>query len=408
MALNLLHISDSDLGGGAARAAFAIHGRLRSLGHDSRMLVGRRVSDDRDVRTLKRSVAWRAADRAAGLLFDRLALQYVFYPSSFGVRLDPWFRSADVVQLYNLHGSYFSFSALPLLTRARPVVWLLQDQWALTGHVAYSLECERWRDGCGSCPHLDGYPPLRRDTSAALWRLKRLVYSQSRLTLVVPSRWLEQMTRASPLLRRFPVHRIPRGVDTATFSPGPQADARRRLDLPGDAPIVLFAAWDLNEQRKGLELLLQAWRTLEPRPLLLLAGGGEPPRDAGIRSLGRVQDDALLADAYRAADVFAVPTLADAQTKTAPEALACATPVVSFDRGGIVDVVRHLETGYQARFGDPGELARGLSLLLADRELRSRLGRAGRELVEREFSLAGEVDRYVGLYERLLGQSSTT
>jgi glycosyltransferase involved in cell wall biosynthesis len=74
------------------------------------------------------------------------------------------------------------------------------------------------------------------------------------------------------------------------------------------------------------------------------------------RSLGRVSDDQVLADVYRAADVYAVPTLADVLTKTAPEAIASGIPCVSFDRGGVTDVVRHMETGYQAGFGDVGDL----------------------------------------------------
>ena len=234
MPLNVLHISDSDVGGGAARTAYSIHRRLKVLGHDSHMLVGRPLSGDADVRSIKRNVAWRAADRMAAAAFDRASLQYVFYPSSFAVPRDPWFRSADVVQLYNLHGSYFSFTALPALTRSRPVFWVLQDQWAMTGHTSYSFDCERWRHGCGECPYLSVYPPLDRDTTAALWRLKRAVYRRSRLTLVVPSRWLEHLTRESPLLRELPVHRIPHGIDTTVFAPGSQAEARRKLKLPLD------------------------------------------------------------------------------------------------------------------------------------------------------------------------------
>ena len=70
-----------------------------------------------------------------------------------------------------------------------------------------------------------------------------------------------------------------------------------------------------------------------------------------------------------------MPTLADVLTQTAPESIACGTPCVAFDRGGVTDVVRHLETGYQARFGDVDELARGLTTLLGDSELRERLSR---------------------------------
>src|SRR5207244_11278341 len=114
--LNVLTISDSDVGGGAARGAWTIHRQLKLLGHDSRMLVGRPLSHDDDVRSIKRNLAWRIADRAVGGAVDRLALQYACYPSSFGVRLDPWFRRAGVVELHHAHGSYLSCRSLPLFT----------------------------------------------------------------------------------------------------------------------------------------------------------------------------------------------------------------------------------------------------------------------------------------------------
>jgi glycosyltransferase involved in cell wall biosynthesis len=235
-----------------------------------------------------------------------------------------------------------------------------------------------------------------------LWRLKDTVYARTRVELVVPSRWLEHLTRESPLLSRFPVHRIPHGVDVDLFRPGPRDAARDRLGLPRERPIVFFSAWDLRERRKGLHLLTAALERLDPRPLLLLAGGGPSPDGVETHSLGQVADDSLLADAYRAADVYAVPTLADALTKTAPEAIASGTPCVSFDRGGVTDVVRHEETGYQAQFGDVNDLARGVGLLLGDPELRERLGRQGREHAEREFSSKTQVSRYVELYRASL------
>ena len=399
MGLNVLHISESDAAGGAARTAYKLHAGLRAEGHGSRMLVGRKVTTDAGVRTLKRSDAWRAADRLCGAVLDPLDLQYVFYPSSFAVVRDPWFREADVVQLHNLHGSYFSFTALPSLTRRRPTVWLLQDQWAMTGHVAYSLDCERWRDGCGSCPYLAEYPRLRRDTTALLWRLKRRAYAHSRLTLIVPSRWMLELVRASPLLSRFEVHRIPHGVDTEVFRPLPKLEARRGLGLPEHRPMVLFSASDLSEPRKGLHLLVRALAGMGDPPLLALAGRGDPPDGVDARSLGSIEDDRVLAQAYAAADVLAVPTVADALTQTAIESIACGTPCVSFDRGGVTDVVVHGDTGYQARFGDAADLARGLAAVLDDVD---GFGpRCRRAAVER-FSIELQLRRYVELYEQLL------
>jgi glycosyltransferase involved in cell wall biosynthesis len=402
VSLNVLHISESDAAGGAGRAAYKLHRGLGELGHRSRMLVGRKVTQDDDIRPLKRNPLWRALDRATGGVLDRLSLQYVFYPSSFGVLGDGWLKDADVVQLHNLHGSYFAFTALPALSRGRPIVWQLHDQWGLTGHVAYSLDCERWRAGCGSCPYLGEYPRLQRDTTALLWRLKDAVYARSSLNLVVPSRWMAELVRASPLLGRFPVHHIPTGIDTQVFRPGPQDEARRRFGLPLDRRIVFFAAAHLNERRKGLHLLVEALRRMDDPPLLVVAGNGTVASPVESRSLGTISDESVLADAYRAADLFAVPTLADVLTQTAPESIACGTPCVSFDRGGVIDIVRHLDTGYQAAFADVDAFARGLATLLGDRDLRSRLRRRCREVAEREFAVDLQVRRYVGLYEEAL------
>ena len=404
--LNVLHISESDAAGGAGRAAYKLHTGLNGLGHTSRMLVGRKVTDDTDIRPLKRNLLWRALDRASGELFDLLSLQYVFYPSSFGVLADAWFRSASVVQLHNLHGSYFGFTALPAISRLRPVVWQLHDQWGLTGHIAYSLDCERWRHGCGTCPYLDEYPRLRSDATALLYRLKDRVYQSSRLNLVVPSRWMADIVRASPLLNRFPLNYIPTGIDTRVFQPGDREAARRTLRLPLDRRIVFFAAANINERRKGLHLLAEALRRLEDPPLLLVAGNGTVARGIETRYLGAVLDEEVLADAYRAADVFAVPTLADVLTQTAPESIACGTPCIAFDRGGVVDVVRHLETGYQARFGDVDDLAKALTTLLGDDELLARLSRRCREVAETEFSVDVQVQRYASLYEEVRAESA--
>jgi glycosyltransferase involved in cell wall biosynthesis len=396
--LNVLHISESDAAGGAARTAYKVHRGLNAGGHTSRMLVGRKVTDDPAIRRIKRNDAWRAADRAAGAVFDRLDLQYAFYASSFGVARDPWFREADVVQLHNLHGSYFSYTALPTLTKRRPVVWLLQDQWAYTGHVAYSFDCERWRHGCGSCPYLSEYPRLKHDTTALLWRMKRAVYARSRLTIIVPSRWMLELARASPLLSRFDMHRIPHGVETDVFRPLPKDEARRRLGLPEGRPLVLFSASDLNEPRKGLHLLEEALSRMDDPPLLALAGAGEIPKRVETVWLGSISDDEVLAQAYSAADVLAVPTIADALTQTAIESIACGTPCVSFDQGGVTDVVTE-ETGYQARFGDVDDLARGLRVVLEDHD---RYAARCREVAEEEFTVDLQVRRYVELYEDVL------
>ena len=372
------------------------------------MLVGRKLGSSPDVRSIKRNLAWRLADRACADVLDRLSLQYVLYPSSFAVVGDPWFQACDVVQLHNTHGSYFSHSALPLLSRRRPVVWFLQDQWAFTGHVAYSYDCERWRNGCGLCPYLHEYPGLARDTTATLWRWKRNVYARSRLTVVAPSRWLARLASESPLLSRFPVRRIPNSVDLERYKPQDQAAARIRLDLDPDRRVVLFSAFDLDDRRMGGTVLARALERLRDLDFeLVLAGGSEPPGlGRPVRALGRIDQDETMADVYSAADIFALPTLAENLSNALLESSACGIPAVSFDVGGVPDVVRHLDTGYLAPVGDADGLAEGIRLLLREQDVRARLGENARRLAETEFSLESQATSFGELYEELIEERS--
>jgi glycosyltransferase involved in cell wall biosynthesis len=399
----VLHISAADAEGGAARSAFRIHDGLRTLGWSSRMLVGVRRTGDADVRPLKRNVAWRAADRACAAVLDRLDLQYVLYPSSFGVALDPWFRESQVVQLYNVHGSYFSHSALPVLSRRRPLVWRLSDMWALTGHVAYSYDCERWRHGCGSCPYLGEYPRLRRDTTAVLFRWKDAVYRRSRITVVAPSRWLEEIARESPLLGRFPVRRIANGLDLQVFRPHPRDEARRALGLDPERPVVLFSSLERNDRRKGGDVLAGALSSLDDLDFQLAVLG---PEASGlgreVAALGTIRDDERLALAYAAADVFVLPALAENLPNVAVESIACGTPVVASAVGGIPDAVRDGETGLLVPPARAPELAGAMRALLADDELRARLARQARAVAEAEFAAERESGEYAALYEELL------
>ncbi len=403
---SVLHLSTWDNRGGSGRAAYRLHLGLCRRGLRSRMLVAFRQTDDPDVRILGGRVLGRL-DRACGRVVDRTGLQYLGYPSSLALPRHPWVREADVIQVFNTHGGWLSHRVLAPLSRRRPVVWRLSDMWALTGHCGYAYECERWRTGCGACPHLEEYPRLPWDTSALLWRLKRRVYAASRLVLVTPTTWLADLARTSPLLGRFPVHVIPNGLDLDRFRPRPRAEARARLDLPADGPMLFFGAASLEEARKGAAYLRDALARLgDPlaaRLTLLVGGaGGEgwrPPGPFTVRRLGFVDDDERLALAYAAADLFVLPTVAENLANAILESLACGTPVVSFAVGGVPEAVRHLDTGYLATPRDAESLAEGLRRLLADDDARARMGRRAREVAEAEYGLDLQARRFATLYE---------
>lgn len=411
--LSVVHLCTADRLGGAARSAYKVHSGLRARGVRSRMLVGTRVTNDPDVAPVAGGPR-RWLDRMAVAATDRLSWQYLYVPSSNRLPRHPWVSQADVIQLYNTHGGYFSHRVLPRLARDRPIVWRLSDMWAATGHCAYSGACEKWRSGCRGCPDLATYPAIRRDTAAALFRKKDRIYREARPHVVAPSTWIAQIARESPLLGRFELSVIPNGVDAGVFRPVPRAVARDLLGLPGDRPVVLFGAHILDDNpRKGVEHVPEIVRRLSEQhglefTLALLGEGRAAWADAlpvPVVRLGFLADDLSLAVAYAAADLYIHPATHENLPNTILEAASCGVPIVAFDCGGVSDAVVDGAVGFLADAADVEGFAEAAARLLRDRELRERFGRAAREAVLERFTLDRQTGDFLDLYRRLLAEA---
>jgi glycosyltransferase involved in cell wall biosynthesis len=404
--MNILHLSTEYNLGGSGRAAYRIHSSLLQRGHASRMLVSRNMPDAPDAAPIWGSLPWRAADWAARRATDALSLQYLFLPSSWRMLQHPWFRAADVVQLYNTHGGYFSHSVLGMASRRKPFVWRLSDMWPFTGHCCYSYDCDRWMTGCGSCPLLTDDPALRTDRTALLWRTKRRIYAKANVTLVAPSRWIAGLAQQSPLVRHWALEVIPNGIDLGLFRPIDRQAAREVLGLPQGEQVVLFSSVDTQAYRKGGTFVAEALRSLKGRttkPIrLLVVGWGarqwQAAVDMPVIAIDMVKDDHLLAALYSAADLFLHPALADNLPNGVLESLACGTPVVAFDVGGVGEAVRHMQTGYLARYKDAADLGQGIAILLEQADLRQRMGRRSREIAETEYDMGLQAKRFEDLY----------
>jgi glycosyltransferase involved in cell wall biosynthesis len=377
--MNILHVNTKDAAGGAARAMYRLHTGLGQLGHTSRILVGRKSDDGDLVREIspRGSARW-IVDKGVNSLSEFVGLQYLAIPSTRRLPREPWWQQAEVVNLHNTHGGYFDLTALPGLSRRKPLIWTLHDMWAFTGHCAYDMGCGRWPTGCGACPRLHDELALRWDTTALLWRLKKWIYARSQLTIVTPSRWLANLVRSSPLLDRFDVHCIPNSVDTGQYAPLDRALARQALALPQDLQLIMFS--------RG-----ERWKKVSSVPAY---------------DIGTVFHERMIALCYAAADVFVLPTLADNLPNVLLEGMACGTPCVSFDVGGVGEVVRHMQTGYLARPGDEDDLLRGIELLLVDDEIRRRLSANAREVALTEYALGVQAHRYAELYSETIKRSA--
>ena len=408
---NVVHFSTADNDGGSGRAAYRIHKGLREAGWKSRMLVGRKGSEDPDVDTV---FGASQASKWSGYVLDKLTRRLGFsdqwYPWSYRLSSHPWIKDADIFQLFNLHGGYFPIRLLPVLSRHGPIIWRLSDMWPMTGHCVYSGDCERWKIGCGKCPSLQDYVEIGIDTSALLWRQKSKLYAECDITVVAPSSWIERLAKESPLLGQFPVRRIPNGLDTKVFRPIRRSMACDVMGFDPNIKRILFVAHGLdNNLRKGGPLLMEVLRLMgrQPGVELLLAGVGggswqQAELPVPIRYAGYITDDRLMAAMYSCADIVVVPSTAENLPNTLLEAMACGLPAVALNVGGMKDAVCDGVTGYLVDPEDIAGFSRRVKELLNNNELRKNMGVKARHLIETEFAISSQTERFNVLYEEVL------
>ena len=417
----IVHFCSSDVNGGAALGAFALHRALLDIGVESRMFVGQKLSQEQSVdkavspkrtffRRLRRRarsefLAWdlarhrRLGSAKAPLFSDDRAVE----PEM----ATPGIRGAEICHLHWVagfvdHGRFFQ--SLP---PAAALVWTLRDMNPFTGGCHYAGGCEKYRSACGSCPALGSL--VARDLANRVFRRKRAAYrllAPGNVRIVATSRWMAACARRSALFGRFDVSMIPIGVDVTAFSPRDKRVARQAFGIPDGMKVVMFVAQSLDDYRKGLDMLVAALNGLGGRQDLGLLTVGRGNIAAGLRHThlpqGEITNQRLLSFAYCAADVFVIPSREEAFGKVVAEAVACGTPVVGFAVGGIPDVVRSGVTGLLAPPEDVRALREAIETILGDEGLRSVMAQECRRVAVEEYCLETQARRYKQIYDELL------
>ena len=114
-------------------------------------------------------------------------------------------------------------------------------------------------------------------------------------------------------------------------------------------------------------------------------------------------DDESLACLYSAASLMIVPLRQDNLLNTVSESLACGTPVVAFNIGGLPDMVEHRHSGYLATPYDPNDLARGIELVLKEQSSSENMSKVARKIAGEKFSVQKRALEYQSLYESVIG-----
>ena len=408
--LNVLHINTRYSGGGAAVASTRLHEGLKKAGCKSRFMVGFSSGELEEVQVVPYD--WKS--RWLHRLIPLTGLNYLEYQGSFKIPKSNFYKEADVLNLHNLHRDYFSYLALPILTSNKPAVWTLHDMWSFTGHCAYSFNCNRWKVGCGNCPYLNTYPAVKRDATKWEWKLKNRAYSRSNIKIIVTSKWLESKVRKSVLEEYFSIIRIPHGIDINTYFPIEKKICRSVLNIPNDKIVLMFSAVSVSDHRKGGDLLIKILKSipksLKSNMVLLIMGEGSTAYgklvDMEVLPLGYVGSDQLKVICYNAADIFLFPTRADIWSLVVQESMACGTPCISFDVGGVRDLIRHGINGFLAHAEDVNDFRKSIIELAEDHVMRREMGSIGREIALNEYDIQIQVNQYLALYKNLIKENN--
>lgn len=386
--MNILHITPyfypAWAYGGTCRAAWEVARATAKRGHEVTAYTTDAL-DGRRRATPAREVVEGVEIRRFANLSNRLAWARLFAPPVLAFALEGAIRRADVVHLHE-YRSLLNVMALPILSR-------LNKPFILTAQ--------------GGVPLLVGRFALKRVYDA--WVGRPLL---SRACKLHALNTMEQTQLIEAGGRPEQVFIAPNCIDVEEYHALPEGAAfRQRHRLPPDAPLVLFLA--RVNKIKGVDFLVAAFAEAcrqIPNAVLAIAGPDdgflpEVQRQVGelgiedrVRTIGYA-DGAAKLEAYRAADVYVLPSTYEILGITLLEALACGAPVITTDRCGLADEIQQNTLGSVVKHGDVRGLSDEIVRALNERDAARRDSERRREFVLANFAWDRIAERWENMYE---------
>jgi glycosyltransferase involved in cell wall biosynthesis len=306
--------------------------------------------------------------------------------------------SPDVIHLHNIHSHDCNVEKLFEYLRGKniKIFWTFHDCWAFTGYCHYFTMsgCDRWQSGCRDCPAYSRYSWIF-NRSCELYRRKKKMIEGLDITVITPSRWLADIAKRS-FFSDCEIRVINNGIDLEVFKPTP-SDVRERYGV-GDRFLIMGCSFDWDT-RKGIDAFISLAGALGDGYRILLVGTNEEldkrlPKN--IISIHRTKDQEELAALYSAADLFVNPTMEENYPTVNLEAIACGTPVLTYNTGGSAEMLSE-KVGSVVERGDFSSLEREIRRISAERPFSRKECVAHAKSFDRSLRFA----EYVGLYEDL-------
>lgn len=331
-------------------------------------------------------------------LFDGQGLGSYFSTKKFLRKLDE--INPDIIHLHNIHGYYLNYKLLFnwLHENKKPVVWTLHDCWSYTGHCAYYsfAQCDGWKFGCLSCKNKRNYPSsILFSRAKHNYSLKKKYFSKiDELYLVTPSSWLKTEVKNS-FLGCYNCDVINNGIDLNVFYPH-KHEIQKRTIILGVANV-----WD---NRKGFKDFIELSKKITDDKEIILIGLSKEQISTlpkNIIGISKTENQDELAKYYSMADVFFNPTYEDNFPTTNIEALACGTPVITYDTGGSPEIIDR-QTGYVVKVGQINDVIKYIEEIkqIGKNNFSNFCVKRAHDLYDNKSTF----QKYINLYEKILNK----
>jgi len=345
--MRILQINTAVNSGSTGRIAEDIGKTLIHGGYESYIAYGRgnRPSDSKLIKIGSQKDIFSHGLKT--LFFDKHGLGSKQSTKAFIKTLDD--IKPDAIGLHNIHGYYINYKVLFSYIKSHkiPVLWTFHDCWPFTGHCSYfdTANCMKWQTHCESCPKTNDYPKALVDRSFDNFEDKKSAFTGvEQLKIITPSHWLANHVKQS-FLKDYKVQVIHNGIDLETFKP---------LNIEKTQTKIILGVASTWDRRKGLNDFIALSEKLPEDYKIVLIGLSKkqieqlPKKIKGIERTENIQE---LVKWYNKASVFVNPTYVDNFPTTNIEALACGTPVITYNTGGSPEAI-DAETGAVVEQGD--------------------------------------------------------
>ena len=418
--MNVLIINTNEAKGGAAIAAMRLMQALNKNGVSAKMLVLRASQKNADVGSVETSkcVKWLARvrflwERFVIFLNSRFSREFLFRVSVANTGFDlsghRLVKQADVLHLHWINQGFLSLKGIDKLIKTdKPVIWTLHDMWACTGICHHARDCEKYTTKCHSCFYLKS--KCLNDLSTRVFERKKNVLTASDISIVTCSRWLQSKVQKSALLKDKYTLSIPNPINTQMYCLKDKRLCRSSFNFPVDKFLLLFGAENSTDDRKGLVYFLEALELVRHhhgdlfKKIELVIFGKMKQEvkqqiNCPIHVLGYITEEEKIVQLYNAVDAFVISSLDENLPNTIMEAMACGTPCVGFNTGGIPEMIDHKHNGYVAEYQNAEDLAQGILWVLNEAD-NCRLAAHARKKVESAYSEEIVAKQYIELYKK--------